>query len=341
MSIVNDRSGARHAGAGPRDARPGSEADPAGEVLIASHGGTTGAAAIRLGRTIAARWNAPVEIIGVLTPVALYPPEVAIDVGALEELEEAALRDQLLAQAGAVGGAGAAPPVRVLVGGPAEILAEVARERHASIIVVGLGQRDLLDRLLGGQTPIQVLRHARVPVLAVAPDAGASLPRTVVIATDFSDHAARAGRIAVSAAADDATIHLVHVEETAPRHGAYAGVDAKTLQSVIDAGATALLGTLRESLSVRGRQALRASIVRGQPARAVLQFAADVHADLIVLGSHGRRFPERLLLGSVAETLLRSASCSVLVASARTADAAAAPSSGHDPPVHAAAPRRA
>ncbi len=52
----------------------------------------------------------------------------------------------------------------------------------------------------------------------------------------------------------------------------------------------------------------------GKPVDTVLQFATDYDADIIVVGTHGRRGLERLLLGSVAEMLVRTARCPVLVA---------------------------
>lgn len=52
----------------------------------------------------------------------------------------------------------------------------------------------------------------------------------------------------------------------------------------------------------------------GKPARELIQAAVDVEADLILLGTHGRKGVARALLGSVAEDVLRHAPCGVLVA---------------------------
>jgi nucleotide-binding universal stress UspA family protein len=65
---------------------------------------------------------------------------------------------------------------------------------------------------------------------------------------------------------------------------------------------------------------------RGVPAYEILSFATGFGADLIVMGTHGRNGIRRLLLGSVAEVVLREASIPVLVISdraAKTADSAA------------------
>ncbi|HET7503507.1 MAG TPA: universal stress protein [Kofleriaceae bacterium] len=55
-----------------------------------------------------------------------------------------------------------------------------------------------------------------------------------------------------------------------------------------------------------------ARIVDDDPRDAILKAARELHADLIVIGTHGRRGLSRMLLGSVAEAVLRRASCPVL-----------------------------
>ncbi len=52
----------------------------------------------------------------------------------------------------------------------------------------------------------------------------------------------------------------------------------------------------------------------GAPSKAINQIAADYDADLVVVGTHGRRGVQRFVLGSVAEALVRTASCPVLIA---------------------------
>jgi universal stress protein A len=50
----------------------------------------------------------------------------------------------------------------------------------------------------------------------------------------------------------------------------------------------------------------------GDPAEKIVEFSKEVDADLIIMGTHGRTGLERVLLGSVAEGVVRSATCSVL-----------------------------
>jgi len=60
--------------------------------------------------------------------------------------------------------------------------------------------------------------------------------------------------------------------------------------------------------------AAEARVVIGSAARTILEVARETRADLIVLGSHGRKLGAQLFLGSVAENVVRSSSCPVLVA---------------------------
>jgi nucleotide-binding universal stress UspA family protein len=53
--------------------------------------------------------------------------------------------------------------------------------------------------------------------------------------------------------------------------------------------------------------------LRGDPATEIIRYAVDAGIDLIVMGTHGRSGLERLLMGSVAEKVMREAHCSVLV----------------------------
>ena len=54
-------------------------------------------------------------------------------------------------------------------------------------------------------------------------------------------------------------------------------------------------------------------LLDGDPAGEIVRYAADAAVDVIVLGAHGRTGVERLLMGSVAEKVMRDAPCSVLV----------------------------
>jgi nucleotide-binding universal stress UspA family protein len=72
-------------------------------------------------------------------------------------------------------------------------------------------------------------------------------------------------------------------------------------------------GQLEQIRPVNPRIAVRHVLLQGDPAGEIVRFGRDTGIDLIVMGTHGRTGMERLLMGSVAEKVLRDASCSVLV----------------------------
>ncbi|MDD1702156.1 MAG: universal stress protein [Methanoregula sp.] len=65
--------------------------------------------------------------------------------------------------------------------------------------------------------------------------------------------------------------------------------------------------------SLAGDVPVETSILEGRPAPEIVKFAAAQGIDLIVIGTQGKKGFERLLLGSVAEEIIRSAPCKVLV----------------------------
>lgn len=65
--------------------------------------------------------------------------------------------------------------------------------------------------------------------------------------------------------------------------------------------------------SLAGDMNVETAILEGRPATEMVKFAARKKIDLIVIGTQGKRGLERLLLGSVAEEIIRSAPCKVLV----------------------------
>lgn len=140
-----------------------------------------------------------------------------------------------------------------------------------------------------------------------------TLPRIILVPTDFSEDADHALAHAAELAAQlDATIHLVHAV-TVPAMGvpelalAYA---ATTMESRTVEAQTAL-DALVERYS--GRVSMAPVRIEIGDARDVIDRVAElIEADLIVMGTHGRRGVRRALMGSIAESVVRSAPCPVL-----------------------------
>jgi len=140
--------------------------------------------------------------------------------------------------------------------------------------------------------------------------------KNILVATDFSDASTAAlayGR--EMAQRFDATLHIVHVVDDLSSRIATATeapVDFGHLQTDLESSADQRLEGL---LTDQDRAACHAKVVRltsTMPARAIGNYAHDSEIDLIVMGTHGRAGVAHLLMGSVAERVVRSAPCPVL-----------------------------
>lgn len=140
--------------------------------------------------------------------------------------------------------------------------------------------------------------------------------QTVLVATDFSDAADIAIRYGRALAQKfDATIHVLHVADdisaSAMATPGYVGDFGAYQESFEQECCAKVTATLSEA----DRAALRAKCVvvtSSEPAQAILDYARTNTADLIIVGTHGHGGLGHLIMGSVAETIVRNAACPVL-----------------------------
>jgi nucleotide-binding universal stress UspA family protein len=134
--------------------------------------------------------------------------------------------------------------------------------------------------------------------------------RTILYPTDFSGPSLQAFDLACSLARDHgAALHLLHV---AP--GTVASLVGATLLAP-DAEEYEGQHLMWQLAGLRARAPdlpVSCSLAHGDQATEILRVARKVGADLIVMGTHGRSMLPRLLMGSVAERVVRAAPCPVL-----------------------------
>ena len=139
------------------------------------------------------------------------------------------------------------------------------------------------------------------------------LPKNILVPTDLSPHAEAAFDYACELAEKlDATIHLVNVIGIptlgVPELGV--AVTSTMIDSMISDNQKAL-----DELVTRHRPGVRIGqvLMKTGDARDMIDEAAkEIAADLIIMGTHGRRGVSRALLGSIAENVVRTAPCPVL-----------------------------
>ena len=200
-------------------------------------------------------------------------------------------------------------------GTPDALILSQAEEWLADLIIVGShGQTGASGMLLGSVTE-SVVRHAHCPVLVVRPGKRAG---RIIAGTDFSDPSLPALRAAANEAertgAELVVVHSLDVVWSAAAYPAMAFGGAPINVSPQEIAKLSVTATerLEESLkqmNIRGETV----VATGAAGTAILEIAAERHAGLIVVGTVGRTGLRRALLGSVAETVVRNASCSVLV----------------------------
>jgi universal stress protein A len=136
------------------------------------------------------------------------------------------------------------------------------------------------------------------------------IPTNLLVPIDFSACSERALDYACELAARlGARIHVINaIGATLPELSV--ALTDQMISSLRTSNAAALdtLIEPRRKLAAFGE----VTVVGGDARDAILQAARAVHADLIVIGTHGRRGLSRVLLGSVAEDVLRRAPCPVL-----------------------------
>jgi nucleotide-binding universal stress UspA family protein len=280
-------------------------------VIAAVEPGEVASAILRAARSAATELAARVRVLTALEPLPMLPSDhpaaAPMQVVQLERIRE--LHDRLRAETSTLSDE-ERPSFDMVVGPAARTICEAAESWSSSLIVMGIGSHARVDRVFGGETAVRVARSAPVPVLAIQQDTPPR-PKNVVIGVDFSEAARRAADLALRIACPGAVVHLVHVR---PRFLPVPADDAEWIPVYTEGAGKMLDALAREMHERRPDVRLAPVVLGGHPARELLAMADRVDPDWMVVGQHGRGPIDRLLLGSVATTLLREATFAVLVA---------------------------
>lgn len=138
---------------------------------------------------------------------------------------------------------------------------------------------------------------------------------TILVPTDGSDAAERAIDEAVGIAENvGATVHALYVVDTSSFQG---DLVTDPLLEQLERGGEEAVTAVEKRAGAAGVP-IESTVTGGQAHRAILDNAAEIDADLIVMGTHGRSGLNRYLLGSVTEKVVRTADVPVLTV--RTAE---------------------
>lgn len=245
------------------------------------------------------------------------------------DTEEArALKRQLEA----VVGAGISVTFHGRVGRAFDQIVRVARELPADLIVMSTHGRTGLKRLFLGSNAERIVQHSSVPVLVVRRKEGPSIDdgqplriETILVPTDFSassqeglDYAVAFGRHF------DARLILFH-SFTIPEVLSADPYVTGAIEVPSEAAQTEAEDQMREFIEGSDFEGLQfdTHVAMGHPAEAICDYAEKQGVDLIITSTHGRTGFMHVLIGSVAEHVVRYSRSPVLVvpASAKEIDA--------------------
>lgn len=255
--------------------------------------------------SVARAADAPFHLVHVVRDVSQVLPGAPPDevtaklLNAARAQVEEALRDRVPAEA--------LEHLEVRHGNAAWVLAEVVRDYAAELLVLGGKHHAAPVRWFGGSTVHNAVRTIDVPVLVTA--AERPLFGRVLVAADLSEAARPTLETGVRfAAAFGAELRALSVVEPFP--------PIPDVAVQVDEQEHLRLG--EEEFAhivdrVAGGVEIPRSVQVGAPARTIAEEAEAWHADLVVVGSHGKGWVDRVLLGSTTERLLNRLPTSVLV----------------------------
>ncbi|MBI5049606.1 MAG: universal stress protein, partial [Nitrospirae bacterium] len=202
---------------------------------------------------------------------------------------------------------------------PYKYIVEEADKNRVDMIVMGRRGRTGLKRLMMGSETARVIGHSACNVLVV-PRAARLEGKNILIATDgsrFSDAAAsEAVSIAKRCEAKLIIVSVVSSESAAPLDITFSQMQKDLISQKEFETAENNVKNIKKSAEESGVKA-EGLILSGSPYESIVNTArekgADLGADLIVMGSHGRAGLARLLMGSVTERVIGHAECAVLV----------------------------
>lgn len=224
-------------------------------------------------------------------------------------------RQEIHTASGALASAGLHVEVRIATGGdPSEGLLGLAADAGVDAIVCGSHGKGTMERLISGSVSEEVISNADIPALMVRfgllstaedpSDLIRAFGRTLVLTTDFSAASTRALMAVLELPPRSvSTLYLVHALDPS-----LSGEQLKKAET----GAEFQLRNMADMAAQKGITA-RPVVRQGEPARVALREIDERRATGVVAGTRGRGPLTEALLGSVSLTLVRQASCPVLI----------------------------
>ena len=293
--------------------------DATGELLVVTEATGEERGMLSVAELLARRDRINAHLIGVdrsSTDAAALTPEAAADLHAAEQRR---LLTRTREELNRTVGLGAYWSTDAALGDVVTVVSEQVRKGHTRLVLVALRDPGT-ERLRVADTLVNIASAVDVPILAV-PRHLELLPTRVLIATDFSSASIRAARTALAVLGPRGTMSLVHVEPAidydALGHPAWREESAEGVSRLFDELRRELDEEAHRLPTLHRRRTSvvkETSLLRGEPAAVILEYAARHRNDLIVIGTRRVAAGDTLPIGSVSMAVLRAAQAAVLLA---------------------------
>jgi nucleotide-binding universal stress UspA family protein len=281
-------------------------------ILLCSDGSDHARQAAQTAAEMTARYAANLILLNVCDPSPATAPFMEMTESYIEETQRTVLKctSRVLKETGVTF------RTRRELGHPVAKIISTAESEKADLIVLGSRGLSPWKALLLGSVSEGVVHHAHCPVLIVR---GPQKPfHHILLASDGSAGAQRAAVTAKALAKQfEAALTVLNVYEPPGLFSVVGGMNPNPIKALEEQmEAQQQLTQTQESLREIITEDDLAHIVhqkRGHPAETIVWFAEEYCCDLIVMGSRGLGTFQALLLGSVADKVVRQAHCPVLI----------------------------
>ena len=295
------------------------------KIMVPTDGSGFDREAILVALRVAERCGAKVKLVRVL-PTGSYfgmsasTEGVIVTPEAIQAEQDVAL-SELYALAAECRGVSSAEIIADLEQGPiADILAGYARRNDVDLIVISSHGRRGIARLSLGSVTDSLIRGTTIPVLVVKPKASYLTPEAskefhqIVVPLDGSSLAEQIlAKVVPLAKVEQADITLLHVLTPSEEDLKNANDRQLPWWQKRVAGAKAYLSRRASEVRLQGVAATIDVVVGERLAETITDYARRTGADLIAIATHGRGGLARVLRGSVADGVTKSAMSSILV----------------------------
>lgn len=201
----------------------------------------------------------------------------------------------------------------LLNGKPAEEIVNFAEEQNVDMIVVGSLGKSGIKRVVLGSVSEKIVRHAKVPVLVVR-ERNEKPHRQILIATDGSKAAENAADFGIEIAGlSRVKVYAVYVIDITPFDSILMDEAwTKDMYEQFEKTGRETTSYVEKNTRAAGMEA-ESILLKGNPAKEILNFAEKQKVDIIVVGSLGKSGVQSFLLGNVSEKILRNSKIPVLV----------------------------